>query len=488
MQWSVIFIHGDYGTINTESVYSLDPDEWVIAAPKSSSWLSSPSTFGFNGGAYLIGVGHTLREKVEFRRKNSVNPREAQIEAFCIAVDCSNSYRIWSTKTTILSARVRDAEHLDIDGYYPRLSLRRRRDFSFPTSFSECSIIAGASPTEVERASVIVAVEQRRDRGESPPTRERNAGTYCQEYRNDDRQRDFQRSLRTSSRSSRDLGDTEIIPFIPPRRQQASLFLTSLSGGFIAVEISPTNVDEVSVVPVVEQHRDREETPPAKTRKTDPHWQRVFSTSIGDSGERGLHDGIRHRTDGSLCTPKWMTGRTTTAKCIERESESFLLNLDCFDTAAEYQPDFLRLINSYTCSFETSTLSRTAKHPFGVMTLMLPLFSIARLPLFLPCLSLQASGKKASLSASSSVRVMFSHDDEDRKKRGLRQHHVKSHANAHAGVDNAMPTDSKWNQISVESNSVSVEASDRFHDDGQSNFRGQVHCVYSILTKFFCFP
>ena len=55
---------------------------------------------------------------------------------------------------------------------------------------------------------------------------------------------------------------------------------------------------------------------------------------------------------------------------------------------------------------------------------------------------------------------MFSHDDEDRKKRG----------NAHAGVDNAMPTDSKWNQISVESNSVSVEASDRFHDNGQSTF------------------
>ena len=73
---------------------------------------------------------------------------------------------------------------------------------------------------------------------------------------------------------------------------------------------------------------------------------------------------------------------------------------------------------------------------------------------------------------------MFSHDDEDRKKRG----------NAHAGVDNAMPTDSKWNQISEESNSVSVEASDRFHDNGQSIFWTQVYRVYSTLTKSFFFP
>ena len=121
-----------------------------------------------------------------------------------------------------------------------------------------------------------------------------------------------------------------------------------------------------------------------------------------------------------------------------------------------------------------------------VMAPMQSFFSIARLP-FLPCLPPQASDEKASLSASSSVRVMFSHDDQDRKKRGLRQHHAKSHANAHAGVDNAMPTDSKWNQISEESNSVSVEASDRFHDNGQSNFWDQVHPVYSILTKFFSF-
>ena len=163
------------------------------------------------------------------------------------------------------------------------------------------------------------------------------------------------------------------------------------------------------------------------------------------------------------------------AKCIERESDIFILShLDCFDTVAKYQFDFLRLINSSACFFET-TLSHTAKHPITVMASMQSLFSIARLPL---CLSPQASDEKASLSASSSVRVMFSHDDEDRKKRG----------NAHAGVDNAMPTDSKWNQISVESNSVSVDASVRIHDNGQSKFWGQIHRVYSILTKSFCFP
>ena len=173
------------------------------------------------------------------------------------------------------------------------------------------------------------------------------------------------------------------------------------------------------------------------------------------------------------------------AKCIERESDIFILShLDCFDTVAKYQFDFLRLINSSACFFET-TLSHTAKHPFTVMASMQSLFSIARLPL---CLSPQASDEKASLSASSSVRVMFSHDDEDRKKRGLRQHRVKSHANAHAGVDNAMPTDSKWNNHSEESNSVSVEASGRLHDNGRSNFWGQIRCVYSILTKSFCLP
>ena len=173
------------------------------------------------------------------------------------------------------------------------------------------------------------------------------------------------------------------------------------------------------------------------------------------------------------------------AKCIERESDIFISpQLDCFDTAAKYRLNFLRLINSSTCFLET-TLSRTAKHPFTVMASMQSLFSIARLPL---CLSPQASDEKASLSASSSVRVMFSHDDQDRKKRGLRQHHAKSHANAHAGVDNAMPTDSKWNQILKESNSVSVEASDRFHENGQSNFWTQVNRVYSILTKSIFFP
>ena len=174
------------------------------------------------------------------------------------------------------------------------------------------------------------------------------------------------------------------------------------------------------------------------------------------------------------------------AKCIERESDMFIsLQLDCFDTAAKYHFEFLRLIDSSTCFIET-TPSHTAKHPFMVMALMQSIFSIAHFPP--PRHSSQESEETASLSASSSVRVMFSHDDEDRKKRGLRQHRVKSHANAHAGVDNAMPTDSKWNQISKESNSVSVEASGRLHDNGRSNFWGQIRCVYSILTKSFCLP
>ena len=141
----------------------------------------------------------------------------------------------------------------------------------------------------------------------------------------------------------------------------------------------------------------------------------------------------------------------------------------------------LRLINSSACFFETSNFSHTAKHPFLVMASMQSLFSIARLPFLFPCLPPQASDEKASFSASSSVRVSYPHEDEDRKKRGSR-------ANAHAGVDNAMPTDSKWNQILKESNSVSVEASDRFHENGQSNFWTQVNRVYSILTKPIFFP
>ena len=88
-QWTIILVHCVYGTFNEESV-CLDPDEWVIAAPKSSSWLSPPSTFDFNGGVCLIGVGQTLRERLDLQRKN-----------------------------TILSARFRDAEKLDINGYSP---------------------------------------------------------------------------------------------------------------------------------------------------------------------------------------------------------------------------------------------------------------------------------------------------------------------------------------------------------------------------------
>ena len=175
------------------------------------------------------------------------------------------------------------------------------------------------------------------------------------------------------------------------------------------------------------------------------------------------------------------------AKCLEREIDIFNSpHFVCFDTAAKYQFVFLRLIDSSTCFFET-TPSRTAKHPITVMASMQSLLSTARLPFFPPCLPSQASDEKASFSASSSVRVMDSHDDEDRKKRDPRQHHVKSRANAHAGVDNAMPTDSKWNHICEESNSVSVEASGRFHDNGQSSILEQVYSVYSILTKSLCF-
>ena len=165
------------------------------------------------------------------------------------------------------------------------------------------------------------------------------------------------------------------------------------------------------------------------------------------------------------------------AKCLEREIDIFNSpHFVCFDTAAKYQFVFLRLIDSSTCFFET-TPSRTAKHPITVMASMQSLLSTARLPFFPPCLPSQASDEKASFSASSSVRVSYTHDDEDRKKRG----------NAHAGVDSAMPTDSKWNNRQGESNSVSVDASVRIHDNGQSNFWGQVYAVYSILTKSLCF-
>ena len=174
------------------------------------------------------------------------------------------------------------------------------------------------------------------------------------------------------------------------------------------------------------------------------------------------------------------------AKCIERESDLFSLYLVCFDTTAKYQFDFLRLINSYTCFSET-TASRTAKHPFTVMASMQSLLSIAHFPLL--CHSFQESEKKASQSASSSVKVMCPYDNEVQRKRGEpRQRHAKSRANNHAGVDIATPTDAKWIHPSPESDSALVEASGCFHDDGQSNFWGQVHRVYSILTKSFCFP
>ena len=152
------------------------------------------------------------------------------------------------------------------------------------------------------------------------------------------------------------------------------------------------------------------------------------------------------------------------------------LHHDRFDTVANYQFVFLRLVNSSTCFFETSSISHTAQHLFFVMTSMQTLFSIAHFPL--PCHSFQESDEKASHSASSSSEVTEE----------LRQHHVKSRAIKDAGVDNAMPTDSKWNDHLGESNSVSVDASVRIHDNGQSNFWDQVHRVYSILTKSFFFP
>ena len=71
-QWTAIFVHYDYCAFRTEDVYSLGPDEWVIATSESSSWLSRPSTFGFNGGANSIGVGHSFREEVELKRKNTI--------------------------------------------------------------------------------------------------------------------------------------------------------------------------------------------------------------------------------------------------------------------------------------------------------------------------------------------------------------------------------------------------------------------------------
>ena len=155
------------------------------------------------------------------------------------------------------------------------------------------------------------------------------------------------------------------------------------------------------------------------------------------------------------------------AKCIERES------------VANYQFDFLRLINSSMCFFETSYVSHTAKHLFLVMASMQSLFSIAHLSF--PRHPFQESDEKASHSASSSI-------EERRKREELRQRHVKSRAINYAGVDNAMPTDSKWNDHLGDSNSVSVDASVRIHDNGQSNYLDQVHRVYSILTKFFFLP
>ena len=153
------------------------------------------------------------------------------------------------------------------------------------------------------------------------------------------------------------------------------------------------------------------------------------------------------------------------AKCIERES------------VANYQFVPLRLINSSACFFETLNFSHTAKHPFLVMASMQSLFSIARLPFLFPCLPPQASDEKASHSASSSSEATEE----------PRQYYVKSRAIKDAGVDNAMPTDSKWNDHLGESNSVSVDASVRIHDNGQSTFLEQVHYIYSVLTKSFCF-
>ena len=240
----------------------------------------------------------TRTSKLETRPSLTLDNDENRWDYFYSTVPCTlkNSTLRGVSSSTFVHTLIR-----------PSLSLRCQQEFSLPTSLSVGSIATEASLTEVKKASVASIMGQRRDRRGSPPTKKRNAILHCQ------------RSFRASSQSSRDMGDTETFPSSFPHRQQASLNLTSLSGGFIAVEISPTNVDEVSVVPVVEPHRDRKKTPPAKKRKTDSHWQRVFSTSIGDSGGREPHDGIRHRTDGSPGTPKWMTGRTTMAKCIERE-------------------------------------------------------------------------------------------------------------------------------------------------------------------------
>ena len=153
------------------------------------------------------------------------------------------------------------------------------------------------------------------------------------------------------------------------------------------------------------------------------------------------------------------------AKCIERES------------AANFQFVPLRLINSSACFFETLNFSHTARHPFLVMTPMQSLFfNRPPSPIF-PCLPPQASDEKASHSASSSREATEE----------PRQYHAKSRAIKDAGVDNAMPTDSKWNNHQGESNSVSVDASVRIHDNGQSNFWGQVYAVYSIFTKSLCF-
>ena len=162
------------------------------------------------------------------------------------------------------------------------------------------------------------------------------------------------------------------------------------------------------------------------------------------------------------------------AKCIERESDIFSLYVDYFDTTANYHSDFLYLIHGSKCSFKT-TASLTNTHSIMVMQMPRSFFSIVHLSS--PCYSPQESDEKASHSASSSSEVT----------KELRQHYVKSRAIKDAGVDNAMPTDSKWNHISEESNSVSVEASGRFHDNGQSSILEQVYSVYSILTKSLCF-
>ena len=150
---------------------------------------------------------------------------------FCSTVPCTlkdSTLRGVSSLTFVHSPICPKLSALDTAGYSSFVSPRRQQDLSSPTSLSGSSITAGASPTEVERASVIVAVQQRRDRGESPPAKERNTVTHYQEHRDGDRQRDFRRSFRASSRSSRDMGDTETFPSSFPHRQQASLNPTSL--------------------------------------------------------------------------------------------------------------------------------------------------------------------------------------------------------------------------------------------------------------------